>query len=141
MRLYYCPLFLLICSALACKKDGLKKDIFLYDQPLEVVQRYAIGTFNLLYRKGGLGSVDSFKNNVISISSDRISWRDPDSVYVESPLIWLKGTDARNHSCYYLEFKDKSSYPVHWAVESVENGLLVLVEGSADSMGYYLERH
>ena len=147
-------LALLTTMEAGCKKDadtdintGINTDtlervsnIILYDKPLEVIQFYIRGEWQLDYYKGG------FASNTIQYY-DSVFWKFPSAYEV---LRNMNGKEVDDYQVYWYKEQQlntysmniilKGSYVEKYFIDGIYNDSLVIHDSNADRIYYHFAR-
>lgn len=152
LLLVYCFLIVVTsCSetptALNAVPDEPKRAVddyyILKDQPLDTIQHYISGPWQLHYSYGGItGDIRiNHHNSFMDFGTgDSVLWTRDGELYAHSPITWMKVVDIHGDSINLMHFDDKREYPYDWGVWGIKDDTLAFYDNANDGMAHVLSK-
>jgi hypothetical protein len=125
----------ILCSITQCKKHE-PVNITLYNQPLEVIQKYIQGRWKFVYAKGGIAGNNVFYCDscfVVFTSDNRYLTQFNDGPYLKNrPITWERGS-YDGDSTWLMNFGGPD-----YVIDKIYYDTLIYHENMADCSYYHL---
>lgn len=140
--------FFLACSCSKENADLIKNDtkvsIVLYNKPLDTIQTYINGKWQLRYYSGGWcsGCVVQRDNyeDYWTFNGEKITQSLKNRVVVDTTIYWYRMKDVFGDSTYLLNFDDRNGLWNTYVVDKIFNDTLILFDNATDPFKYRFTR-
>ena len=137
-----------ILSFSSCKKNvpsNITKlsNITLYNQPLNVIQEYINGKWNLIYTSGGITGININYDSTTwtFINGNRIYETTHNTVLIDTTIKWNWSNIGSTDYSYTLHYFDNRGYPYDYIVLKMYNDTLILCDNATDGFFYHLVKN
>ena len=143
-------IFISTISCSSCQKSSINdnfisdsSNVTLYNQPLNVIQKFITGNWKLIYTDGGFVATKMYYDSTFwQLSTTKIIQISPfnaGGVFIDTTITWVRemGTYTNGNYTYILHCFDRRNYEYEYAIMQMYNDTLIIHENGIDGLYYH----